>query len=63
MHISKLSFKRGISSRQEKDPLKWTEAQIEITLSEKDSPDLAKELADTLFKAWGLEGNVTIKKA
>lgn len=60
MNVSKINFKRGIS-KGKKNPLEWNEASIEITLCENDSPDMARELADTLFKSWGLEGETTIK--
>lgn len=63
MFISKLNFKRGISkgSKRDANPLHWQEAQIEITLNEGDNPDLARETANTYFKAWGLSGETTIK--
>lgn len=63
MHVSRLTFKRGISEREGKDnTLAWQECQIEITLNENDNPDLARETANTYLEAWGLSGNVTIKQ-
>lgn len=63
LYVSKLTFKRGISNREGKDPLKWCECQIEISLNPNDSPDLAKEQAETYFQAWGLTGKVTVKQS
>ena len=65
MHVSKLTFKRGVSAREGKNEnLAWQEASIEITLNEGDNPDLARETARTYFQAWGLEiGKITTKQA
>lgn len=53
MHVSKVNFKIGISTKKDKTQnLEWRECQIEITLTEGDNPENAKELAETYLKAW-----------
>lgn len=64
MHISRLLFKKGVSTKEGKnESLQWKEVEIEMTLIEGDNPDLARETAQTLFDAWGLKGTVTTRQA
>jgi len=64
MHISRLLFKKGVSQKEGRnESLQWKEVEIEMTLNEDDNPDLARETAQTLFEAWGLQGKVTTRQA
>lgn len=51
MHVSKIKMKRGIS-KGKKNPLFWKEGEIEVTLTEQDNPEDARQLAETYLEAW-----------
>lgn len=52
MNVSKITISKGKTIEEPKNQWKKLEFTIEIVLSEKEDPEVAKEMADLLLDAW-----------